>query len=48
MDYESLTNLPEINGVTVIGERRLEDFGLVPMSSDDITAIMFEVFGFVL
>ena len=48
MDYESLLLLPLINGVTVIGDRRLEDFGLIPMSSNDITEIMVEVFGYLL
>ena len=48
MDYEDLRLLPLINGITVIGDRRLEDFGLIPMSSDEITEIMVEVFGYLL
>lgn len=48
MDYESLRLLPLINGVTVIGDRRLEDFGLVPMSAEDVSEIMLEVFGYLL
>ncbi len=48
MSYEQLRSLPVLNGVTIIGNKKLEDFGLVPMSSDEITAIMLEVFGFVL
>jgi len=48
MSYEELTQLPLLNGVTIIGDKRLEDYGLVPMTADEITAIMLEVFGFVL
>lgn len=45
MDYESLRYLPKINGVTVIGDRTIEDFGMVEMSSSDVDEIMLEVFG---
>lgn len=48
MSYESLRFLPVINGVTVIGDKRFEDYGIVPMTSEDITEIMLEVFGYVL
>lgn len=48
MSYEQLRYLPTLNGVTLIGDKRLEDYGLVPMSADEITAIMLEVFGYVL
>lgn len=48
MSYETLRELPLLNGVTIIGDKRLEDFGLIPMSSSDITEIMLEVFGYVL
>ena len=48
MNYESLRLLPLINGVTVIGDRRLEDFGLIPMSAEDVSEIMLEVFGYLL
>lgn len=48
MSYESLRFLPVLNGVTVIGDKRFEDYGLVPMSSVEITEIMLEVFGYVL
>ena len=48
MSYESLMHLPSINGVTVIGDKRLEDFGLVPISSEEMTELMLEVFGYVL
>ena len=48
MPYESLLMLPLFNGVTVIGDKKLSDYGLVPMTSEDITEIMREVFGYVL
>lgn len=48
MNYETLSYLPILNGVTIIGDKRFEDFGLVPMTSEDITEIMLEVFGYVL
>ena len=48
MSYESLRFLPILNGVTIIGNKRFEDYGLVPMTSEEITEIMLEVFGYVL
>lgn len=48
MSYEQLMQLPLLNGVTIIGDKRLEDFGLVPMTAEDISAIMIEVFGYLL
>lgn len=48
MTYESLMGLPVLNGVTVIGDKRLEDYGLVPMTSEDVNEIMLEVFGYIL
>ncbi len=48
MNYESLRMLPTLNGVTIIGDRRFEDYGLIPISSAEITEIMLEIFGYVL
>jgi len=48
VNYESLTQLPLINSVTVIGDRKLEDYGLIPISAEEITELMLEVFGYVL
>lgn len=48
MSYEDLRFLPLLNGVTIIGDKRFEDFGLVPMNSEEITEVMLEVFGYVL
>lgn len=47
MNYEDLLLLPKLNGTTVIGDKKFEDFGLVPMSTHDMDEIMLEVFGFV-
>ena len=48
MSYESLRGLPCLNGVTIIGDKKLEDYGLVPMTTNDVTEIMLEVFGYLL
>ena len=48
MSYEDLLLLPMINGVTVIGDRRLEDYGLVPMTSEEVSELLIEVFGYLL
>ena len=48
MSYESLRYLPILNGVTVIDNKRFEDYGLIPVSTDEMTSLMLEVFGFVL
>lgn len=48
MPYSSLLFLPRLNGMTIIGDKTLEDYGLIPMTSEDITEIMLEVFGYVL
>lgn len=48
MSYESLRYLPILNGVTIIGNKRFEDYGLIPVSTDEMTSLMLEVFGFVL
>lgn len=48
MSYEQLQFLPVLNGVTIIGDKKLEDFGLVPMNDQEIAGIMIEVFGYLL
>ena len=48
MSYESLRYLPILNGVTIIGNKRFEDYGLIPVSTDEMASLMLEVFGFVL
>lgn len=48
MNYEALRYLPRINGVTIIGAKTFADYGIIPMSSSDVTEIMLEIFGYVL
>lgn len=48
MSYSLLAALPLFNGVTVIGDKTLEDYGLIPMTASDVSEIMMEVFGYVL
>lgn len=48
MSYESLLALPRLNGVTIIGNKRFEDYGLVPLTSEELTELELEVFGYVL
>jgi hypothetical protein len=48
MDYQQLALLPLLNGVTIIGDRLLEDYGLVPISAEEITELFLEVNGYVL
>ena len=48
MPFSSILLLPRLNGMTIIGDKTLEDYGLIPMTSEDITEIMLEVFGYVL
>jgi hypothetical protein len=48
MNYNDLVGLPLMNGVTIIGDKTFEDYGLVPMSSEDIANLMLEVFGYLL
>lgn len=38
-DYNKLTNKPKIGGVTVEGEKELEDYGLEVVSSDFIESL---------
>jgi len=47
MEYENLRLLPKLNGTTVIGDKRFEDYGLVPITSEEMNEIMLETFGFV-
>lgn len=48
MKYNELEDLPKINGVTVVDDKTLEDYGLEPMTDEEMQAIMLEIFGFVL
>ena len=48
MNYEELRFLPLLNGVSIIGDKTFEDYGLIPMNAEEITEIELEVFGYVL
>ena len=48
MSYEELTDLPTINGVTVVGDKSFADYGLIPMNMKEIMALEYKVFGYVL
>ncbi len=48
MNYADIMQLPMLNGVTIIGDKRLSDYGLVPLTSAEISEIMLEVFGYLL
>lgn len=40
IDYELLNNLPQIEGVELIGNKTFEDFGLTIISSAEIESIL--------
>jgi hypothetical protein len=48
MNYEELSNLPVLNGITIIGDRTFEDYGLVPISSKELAELQLEIFGYIL
>ena len=48
MNYEELNFLPILNGVTIIGDKTFEDYGLIPMNTEEIAEIQLEVFGYLL
>lgn len=43
-DYEKLINKPQIEGVTLIGNKQLSDFGLKEISNQNIEDILSKVF----
>ena len=48
MHYDQLSGLPMLNGVTLLGDRTIEDYGMVQMSSDDVNSLILEVWGYLL
>ena len=48
MDYQKLAFLPLLEGVTIIGDKLFEDYGLVPISAEELTELFLEVNGYVL
>lgn len=48
MNYEELLQLPVLNGVTLIGDKTFEDYGLIPISSKELAELQLEIFGYIL
>lgn len=48
MNYEDLRFIPLLNGCSIIGDRTFADYGLVPMSSSEVSEICLEIFGYVM
>ena len=48
MSYNDLSNLPVINGQEVIGDKMWEDYGMVPLSTEETEEIILEIYGYVL
>lgn len=48
MNYEELQQLPVLNGITLIGDKTFEDYGLVPITSNEIAELILETFGYIL
>lgn len=46
MSYLDLRFLPSINNVSVVGDKKLSDYGLLPINPDEILEIEYEVFGY--
>jgi hypothetical protein len=45
MDYNNLDNLPTMNGVTVQGNLKLEDVGIIELTPEMVSELWLEVFG---
>lgn len=39
-DYEDLTNLPEVNGVQLIGDKSLEDLGIESLTNAQMDTLL--------
>lgn len=48
MDYETLDNLPTINGVELKPNMELEDIGIVELTPEMVSELYLETFGFIL
>lgn len=48
MDYDTLTDKPSINGVTLEEGLELEDIGITELPPDMVSEIFLEVFGVIL
>lgn len=48
LNYEELLNLPVLNGITIIGDKTIQDYGLVPINDREVQEIFLEIFGYIL
>mgnify|MGYP004503136455 CR=1 FL=1 len=48
MDYETLENKPSINGVELQPGMELKDVGITEMSTEMVSELFFETFGYIL
>ena len=48
MYYDELLNLPKLNGVTIIDDKTLEEYGVVPISQEEIEELILEATGSIL
>lgn len=48
MRYDELLDLPKLNGVTIVDDKTLEEYGLVPMTQEEIEEIQLEIMGMIL
>lgn len=49
IDYNTqVTNHPTINGVEVVGDKSLEDIGIIELTPEMVSEIFLEVFGVLL
>lgn len=39
-NYNSLTNLPQINGVTLKGDKSFDDLGMQPLTNEQMNALL--------
>ena len=48
LNYEELLNLPVLNGITIIGDKTIQDYGMVPINDREIQEVFLEIFGYIL
>ena len=46
--YETLTDKPSINGVTLTSDMELSDIGIIEMTPEMVKEIFLETFGYIL
>lgn len=48
MKYDELLDLPKLNGVTILDDKTLEEYGLCPMTQEEVEEIQLEIMGTVM